>query len=209
MGASTTSTTIGTLGTPTTRYMVGVQSDLERQKNWRVVLYDGKGCFIRTLFDVSAVRLAAGLGPQRSGHPLHVGPEGEPLPVQCEPRPGRSRQIVRQREPAAQAERALVEPSGRSDPRCDVRWHVPLVSPSGRRRGADLQTGASRRVWNALEERTLHRLSQLHRDALHEPGSPNASDADLRRLRLPRESAGTASAAGDTTTSRPMAGWHT
>jgi hypothetical protein len=34
-------------------YMVGIQSDLERQRNWRVVLYDGSGCLVRTLFTIS------------------------------------------------------------------------------------------------------------------------------------------------------------
>jgi hypothetical protein len=32
-------------------YMVGIQSDLQ-QKNWRVVLHDGDGCFIKELFTV-------------------------------------------------------------------------------------------------------------------------------------------------------------
>ncbi len=33
-------------------YMIGIESDL-KEKNWRVVLYDGAGCFIKDLFPVT------------------------------------------------------------------------------------------------------------------------------------------------------------
>ena len=33
-------------------YMLGIQSDLQ-QKNWNVILYDGDGCFLGSLFPIS------------------------------------------------------------------------------------------------------------------------------------------------------------
>ena len=44
--------------------MVGVHSDLE-QKNWRIVLYNGDGCYQKELFSHLAIQLAALMGPKR------------------------------------------------------------------------------------------------------------------------------------------------